>query len=172
MSQNPSQTSFPRIEHSGEVITWAEIAKHPPPFYRDRRRRGRKGQGLRYEKKVHEHFAELYNEEYVASPWFRYTTRATAKVKWAQPDALLFDFNRGIITLIEVKYQHTIDAYWQLMRYLAITQYLFGSDEWQYSLCEVVKWYDAAVSFPVSVQLLDSLERSKPGAYHVHIWRP
>lgn len=155
-----------------EDLKWARLANTSPPFAaRQPRRRGRRAMGLKYERKVHEHLSGLYGEAYLPSPWFQFVEAAVPRMQWCQPDGLLIDFDTGRITIVEVKYQHTIDAWWQLQRYLSIVREVFGSG-WSYSLCEVVKWYDCAIQFPEPIQLLAELQRSKAGTLHVHIWKP
>jgi hypothetical protein len=41
------------------------------------------------------------------SPWFYFKAVGSEKVRWCQPDGLLFDFQSGLITIVEVKLQHT-----------------------------------------------------------------
>jgi len=155
-----------------EDLKWARLANTSPAFAANSpRRRGRRAMGLKYEKKVHEHFSALYREAYLCSPWFQYVEHSEGKMRWCQPDALFIDFDTGRITIIEIKYQHTIDAWYQLQRYLSVVREVFG-EGWSYSLCEVVKWYDCAIQFPETVQLLSELSRSKAGVLHVHIWKP
>lgn len=154
-----------------DELCWARLSS-PPPFAANRpQRRGRRAQGIRYERKVHEHFQELLGPAYAASLWFQYCLPGEGRARWCQPDALYVDVQRGRIVIVEVKYQHTVEAWWQLHRYLAVVREVFGST-FSYTLCEVVKWYDCAVRFPEAVTMLPNLEAAKPGAFHVHIWRP
>lgn len=147
-----------------------------PSFVHAHRARGRKGMGLRYERKVHDHFHEAFSDLYLPSLWFQYRRRSSPKiVNFAQPDAILFDFHSGIVTIIEVKYNHTSDAYFQLMdKYLPIMELFLHNDEnlWQFALCEVVYWYDKFVDFPCKVSLRDDIKKVRPGEFGVHIWRP
>jgi len=94
-------------------------------------------------------------------------------INFAQPDALLFDFEKGLITICEMKYQHTRDAYWQMVgRYLPIIQAMFDPTLWQFATVEIVKWYDCAVRYPAEVMLRDAIDKVKPGEFGVHIWKP
>lgn len=148
-----------------------------PNFVRANRARGRKGMGLRYEKKVHDHFASEFGPFYFPSSWFAYRRLSSPRiVNFAQPDAFLLDFQRGLCTIIEVKYNHTSDAYFQLLdKYVPLMDKFFHKKEknlWQFSVCEVVYWYDKFVDFPVKVSLRDNVTKVKPGEFGVHIWRP
>lgn len=148
-----------------------------PSFVRAHRARGRKGLGLRYERKVHDFFAKQLGPFYVPSMWFSYRRLSSPRVvNYAQPDALLLDFRSGVCTIIEVKYNHTPDAYFQLYdKYLPLLDKFFHAKEkglWTFALCEVVYWYDKFVDFPCRVVLRDDVRKVRPGEFGVHIWRP
>ena len=155
-----------------EDLRWARLAETEPPFAARRpRRRGRRAQGIKYEQKLHTHFADRFGDSYLPSPWFQYIDGAVGHLQWCQPDALLIDFTRGRITIVEAKYQHTADAWYQLYRYLTVVRAVFG-EGFTYALCEVVKWYDCAVKYPEPVSLLRDLKDSRVGVFQVHIWKP
>lgn len=148
-----------------------------PSFVRAHRARGRKGMGLRYERKVHEAFASAFGPAYLPSVWFSYRRLSSPKTtNFAQPDAFLLDLSRGLCTIIEVKYNHTADAYFQLNdKYLPLLDKFFHAKEkalWSFALCEVVYWYDKFVDFPCRVALRDDIRKVRPGEFGVHIWRP
>jgi hypothetical protein len=91
--------------------------------------------------------------------------------RWCQTDGLLFDVDRGLITLVECKYQHTSDAWWQLkMLYLPVLRTIFPG--WEFATVEVVKWYDPATKIPEPVFLLPDVGAAQPGKFNVHIWNP
>lgn len=95
------------------------------------------------------------------------------KPRWCQPDGLLFLPYIGQITIVECKLQHTSDAYWQLRwLYLPVIAKAFPATEWNYGVCEVVKWYDPAVHFPERVKLRKDVRSTKPNEFGVHIWKP
>ena len=155
-----------------EDLRWARLAANPPSFAQGTpRRRGRRAQGIKYEARLHEHLGALFGASYIPSLWFQYIDGDVGHLQWCQPDGLLFDFASGRITIVEVKYQHTPDAWYQLQRYLAVVRQVFG-DAFTYAVCEVVKWYDCAVAFPEPVSLLADLRRSRGGRFQVHIWKP
>lgn len=137
-----------------------------------RRAKGAKGQGLRYEKRCQEHFSRRY-PLYLASPWFAYRTRwSPNQWNYAQPDGLLFDFKRGMLTIVEMKYSHTPEAYFQLVdKYLPLMRHFLG-DEWKFATCEVVWWYDKAIAFPCEIRLRKEIDLTLPGEFGVHICRP
>jgi len=155
-------------------ITWARFAREAPAFAcRRRRPRGRRAQGLRYERRAHEHFEREFGFKYIRSPWYIYKLAGSEKYKWAQPDALLIDIDAGLITICEMKYQHTSEAYWQVVeKYLPLTQKLFGTGIWKFATIEIVKWYDCAAAFPTEITLRDCITKARPGEFGVHIWKP
>lgn len=141
-----------------------------PPALRKRRYTGRRLQGVRYEKLVQEYLHGLYGDCYIPNPWLKFFTGGAWR--WCQPDGILFDFKRGILTIVEVKYQHTSDAWWQVRQlYQPVLEHLFPTRLWQYQFCEIVKWYDPATLFPEPTVLA-----AEPGmrhsAFKVHIWHP
>lgn len=141
-----------------------------PPAIRKKRYTGRRLEGVRYEKKVHEHMELLYGDRYVPNPWLKFFSEG--KWRWCQPDALLLDVARGRLTIVEVKYQHTSDAWWQVRQlYQPVLEQIFPRNLWEYDACEIVKWYDPATLFPERTVLAQEVCMRHP-AFKIHIWRP
>jgi len=154
-------------------IERVRLSLTPPPFISNKRRYGRRAEGIRYEGKVHGYLDGLHEGCYVSSPWFVFTEVGVERERWCQPDALLFDIPNGRITIVECKLQHTADAWWQLKwLYLPVISRAFPNDKWEYALCEVVKWFDPAVAFPEKVKLRKNVKDTVPGELGVHIWKP
>jgi hypothetical protein len=151
-----------------------EILDGIPPFVKKRRRRGRKGVGLRYEAKVQRYFLDRFGYEYVPSPWFKYTVADRPRViNYAQPDGLLIQARRGTVTIVEVKYNHCAESYFQLVdKYLPLVSALFGEALWNFPLVEVVKWYDKATQYPTDIRMRADIDECRPGEIGVHICRP
>lgn len=142
-----------------------------PPALRKRRYTGRRAEGVRYEKKVHAFMEDLYGEKYIPSPWLKFFSAGQAW-RWCQPDALLLDPFRGKLVIVEVKYQHTPDAWWQVRRlYQPVLEAIFPPRLWKYEFCEVVKWYDPDTSFPEPVVLANDVAMPHEH-FKVHIWHP
>jgi hypothetical protein len=141
-----------------------------PPELKQRRYTGRRLQGIRYERSVHEHLAWRYGRAYCPSPWIKFF--AEGKWRWCQPDGLLFVPALGKIIIVEIKYQHTTDAWWQVRHlYQPVLEFLMPPRLWKYEVCEVVKWYDPAVVFPESLVLANEVDM--PHAhFKVHICKP
>lgn len=141
-----------------------------PPTFRRRRYTGRRLQGVRYERAAHEHLENLYGDWYLASPWLRFLS--DGRWRWCQPDALLFKPLEGKITIIECKYQHTSDAWWQVRHlYQPVLEHIFPAKLWTYEACEVVKWYDPAVPFPERTVMANEVDMAH-SAFKIHIWKP
>lgn len=152
-------------------VSWAYPSQTPPPFINlNRKRSGRKAQGIRYEQKVHRLLRDQY-PVYFDGQWFRFKS-AWAVSRWCQCDGLIIDPRAGRIIIIEVKYQHTFDAWYQLFQlYLPVVQVAFGP-MWTVSGCEVVKWFDPAVAGDPRPTLVASPDLARPGQFAVHILKP
>jgi hypothetical protein len=124
---------------------------------------------VRYERKVHARMEELYDLCYVPSTWFAY--HWSGRIRYCQPDALLVLPERKILLILEVKYSHTADAFWQLEHvYLPVLRCFLGpSNLWQLATVEVVKWFDPAVQFPCRVRLCEDLTQVRVNDFNVHI---
>lgn len=164
----PSPAPPPNAFHPAGEVHHAQFSS--PPALRRRRYTGRRLQGIKYEKAVHAYLANLYGEFYLASPWLKFY--ADGKWRWCQPDGLLFVPQEGRIVVVECKYQHTSDAWWQTRHlYLPVLQKLFPLSLWTYEVCEVVKWFDPAVVFPERLVLANEVDMPH-AAFKVHIWKP
>lgn len=151
-----------------------EIIEGIPPFVKKRRRRGRKGVGLRYEAAVQRYFGDRYGYEYIPGPWFKYAVAERPRVvNYAQPDGLLVQPRRGTVTIVEIKYNHCAESYFQLVdKYLPLVETLFDKTMWEFPLVEVVKWYDRDTSYPTDIRLRADIDECRAGEIGVHICRP
>lgn len=147
----------------------AHCSDIPPPFINNQQvYRGRRALGKSYERRVHEHLGNVY-PGYVAGQWFKFFDGQ--RQRWCQTDGLLFDPDIGAVCIIEVKYQHTADAWWQLNElYLPVVRNAFPG--WLITTCEVVKWFDPAVVCPQKPRLCRTPEVASPGEFGVYIWKP
>lgn len=104
---------------------------------------------------------------YIPGQWFKYQEHGK-RLQFCQTDGLLFFYRQKRVLIIEVKYKHTVDAYWQLeKKYVPVVSWLFRG--WEISTCEIVKWYDCATAFPVPVSLKADPLTTKPNEFGVHI---
>jgi hypothetical protein len=123
---------------------------------------------------VQAHLLELLPDRYVPGPWLYFS--AEHGVQWCQPDGLIIDLKGGKIVIVEMKYQHTTDAWWQMRHlYLPVLRHIFPEALWDFKLLEVVKWYDGMLQWPEPTRLvahpLDAL--TIPGtSTGIHIWKP
>ena len=148
-------------------LNWVQFRDKPPFNLPPPKTRAQK-KGVSYEQKVHDRLSKLYGLNYVPSQWVHYGNGG--ETHWAQFDGLLFLDDPGRICLLEVKYSHTAEAYWQLENcYLPLARRLFAASGREICVCEIVKWYDCAVSFPCTPILRDSLLDLQPGEFSVHI---
>lgn len=156
------------------VLEWARHSPSVPPFINGKKRsRGRRRSGEIYELRAQDALAEEFGDLYVPSPWFQFKSIGFDRVRWCQPDGLLFDPYAGRITIIEMKLQHTAAAWWQVkLLYHPIIAHLFPPDLWTYAFVEIVKWFDKDTQFPERVQLLPHVALAEDGRFGVHIWKP
>lgn len=148
-------------------VECASISSTPPPFIRIRKYRGRRADGIRYEKRVQAHLATLFPHAYLPSPWLRF--RVDGQWRWCQPDGLIFDLDRGRIICVEIKYSHTEAAWWQVRQlYLPVLRLCFPETHWKFECCEIVRWYDPATFFPEPVELASEVDKLS-SKFRVHI---
>ncbi len=144
------------------------LAKTPEWAKKRKATRGRKRQGILYERKVHSYLQDIYKEVYFPSPWICYIEHGA--LHYCQPDGLIFDLRAGECTVVEVKYSHTLNAWDQLeLLYVPVIKHLLP--DWQLSTLEIVKWYDPRVIPPNGVKLCKE-PRGILGAFGVHIYNP
>jgi len=154
--------------HPAQNILHAEFTT--TPVLRRKRYTGRRLQGVKYEAKMHEYLDLLYGEMYLPSPWIKFF--GSGKWRWCQPDGLLFIPEAGRIVIVECKYQHTTDAWWQTRHlYGPVLAHMFPANLWKFEVCEVVKWYDPAVQFPERVVLAGEVHMVHEN-FKVHIFKP
>lgn len=159
-----------RLRPAREVV-WSEISPRQPSFVR-RASSGRRKLGVQYEARVHWHLqAGLRGHElYWPGPWFRFLCSGETQSRWCQPDGLHFDFDRGLLTLVEMKYTHTADSWWWVEKlYIPVVRSLFPAKLWTFRRLEVVHTFDPAVSFPVSVRRITRLDELEPHDFGVLI---
>lgn len=164
----PPPQRFERVKE----LAWAEFSflgpfqgKQPAPQTEAQK------QGLRYERKCHEHFSTIFPGRYGGAQWIIFRERTSGKVRYAQPDGLIVDYTAGLIIILEMKIRHGDKAWWSL-RYLyePLFEYLFPS--WRIACCEVVRWFDPSVPWPEAYRRVASPALLKPGEIGVHIWNP
>lgn len=123
---------------------------------------------MKYEEKVHRIFEDRFALRYFPSIWWKYYSKD--RVRYCQTDGILIDEERKRILIIEIKYSHTSDAFWQVENvYVPVLRKFFERSNFSIATCEVVKWFDPSVSYPKQPNLRESLEAVKVGEFAVHI---
>lgn len=132
------------------------------------------GQGLKYELDGHHMLLDTYGCEYVPGPWFRYTTTdAPDRQNYVQPDGLIIRMELGLVTIVEFKWSHTPDAYYQLFdKYLPVVEKFFGADLFEFRLLEICKFYSSQVKVPGRSSLRKDIGTLQPNEMGIHIWKP
>lgn len=156
-------------------IAWVTMQWDAPTIAVRGRPTGRRARGVAYERKVHGYLKERFGLRYFPSPWFQFLDSGDAlrpHRRWCQPDGLLIDLQAGRVVIIEIKYQHTPDAWWQLTHLYRPVLRAYFSSLWDITRCEVVKWFDPSVDFPERPILTHAIEKIEPHEFGVHIWKP
>lgn len=127
---------------------------------------------MAYERKIHWWMERRFGVEYIPQQWFAYHWRG--QIRFAQPDGLLILPKRRVLLIVEVKYTHTPDAYWQIEHtYVPLMRCFLGQgNPWQIATVEVVKWFDPATRFPVKPTLCADLTQTGCKDFNVHILNP
>lgn len=163
----------PKDFRPAERILSATFSRDLPPVARGapRVRRGALAVGLRYDRRASA-YCEANFEGYVGHPWIHFRTRDEG-LRWAQPDGILLDLRQGRITLLEFKIKHSILAWWQLRHlYEPLLRFIFGSHNWSYSCCEIVRWHDPAIALPETPAFVESPRALRPGEYGIMLCDP
>jgi hypothetical protein len=152
-------------------VSYAALAKQEPAFVTaaTKRVRGRRAEGLRYERKAKSALLDRFPAHFIPGPWLCFRCDS-GQLRWCQPDGILLDIANGRCIVIEIKYHHTGDAWWQLWRlYIPVLQVLLPG--FTFSAVEIVKWFDPSVYFPATIMAADP-SREIPAPYTgIHILR-
>ena len=117
---------------AGNVV--AAKASDTPAFIKTAMKRRRVKTGARragrvYERKVQKFLCEEY-ETYIPSTWLSFQDD-TGRTRWCQPDGILLDYERGRLTIVEIKVTHTQLAWWQVRRlYEPVLRAIFKQEDW------------------------------------------
>lgn len=153
-------------------VKYAEFTTQPE-FIKREKLKGARQQGVVYEKRAQQMLTARYGKQYLESPWVKFRTASDASWRWCQPDGLIVDIRAGKIVIVEVKYRHLAQAWWQIfLLYMPVLQAMFPARHWEYGMVEVCKWYDPATSTPMRPVLRERIIDARPGEFSVHIWRP
>lgn len=155
-------------------VTWAEFSTWEPSFIdmaRRNRSSGAQAHGIRYERKAQAYLTTFCAGSYVPSPWFRYCVHNHPHWHYCQPDGLIFDFNRNLITIVEIKLGHSLRAWRQIRNlYEPVVCHVFGK-QWGYAACEVTSYHDPSVVFPERLHHITRFSSLQPGQFGLYIAR-
>lgn len=147
----------------------AAVIASMPKFAIHKKYTGKRLKGVQYEAKVQDYLS-LLDANYIPGFWINFLSEGLWR--YCQPDGIHLDIEKGIITIVEVKYQHTSDAWWQTKKlYLPVLEKLFPASLWRFQFCEVVKWFDVSTKFPEEIKLVSNPFQDSD-IFKVHIWRP
>ena len=164
----PASTWFSRLGPVEDVI----ISSYAPKFSLSRCSSSDvQKAGKKYEEDALSFLGALC-ENFVPSPWLRYKLKKDTYWKWCQPDGLLLNFEARQIIVVEVKLNHTADAFVKLENlYLPLIRSLFPFPDWTISGVEFTKVYDSAVRLPMrNVKLYASILDIPEEVYGVVVW--
>lgn len=159
---------------SAGVVTHPRLLADQPAFVKRKPTRGAKAVGVRYERKVAEYVKGLADRvpEGVAlfGPWLEF--HSDGQRRYCQPDIVLLDpaHRQGIV--IEVKYRHCAEAWFQLWRlYVPVLEKLYPDTTW--SCVEIVKWFDPETAWPEQTSFTETpLAIPRWPLTAIHIWNP
>ena len=157
-----------------DSVRSARLLESQPPFIRRRRARGAKARGVSYERKVHGYLERFCATQvgmlYRREQWVEFVDLSGKR--WCQIDGLMVDTIKKHVTIVEVKYKHCSDAWWQLWRlYLPVVRAIYK--EYSHACLEVVRWFDPATAFPSEIQSVRLPSDLLLGhVIGVHVWNP
>lgn len=158
------------------AVRQVRFSEHLPPWMEERDEQVRtpnQKKGLAYEALVHEMLESVYGEMYQPSPWIVYWEKdpSCTPARTCQPDGLIIDIRKGVITIVEVKLYNSAMAWWQLLwKYSPVVRALFPGFELRY--VEIVKFDDPSIAVPGEVLRVQSLEELQSNSYGVMTWKP
>ena len=139
-----------------------------PPFELGRPQTKRQRLGLKYERKVLEKLGEEFGLAFIPSPWWEY--QEGTRTAYCQMDGVLVLEESSTLLIVECKYSHTVEAFWQLENvYVPVLKAFLAGSRMQIATVEVVKWFDPAVRYPRRPVLRSRLEDVKVNEFAVHI---
>lgn len=159
-------------------MVWAQFAPEPPFASSSLRVTGAKRQGLNYEKR-----AQAYVEmqlaqkrisnpdlEYMKSPWLCFKALGNnGRTSYCQPDGLILDLAERHCVIVEIKLQHTAEAYWQVRKlYQPVLQVIYPT--FTFSALEIVKWLDPHIKFPEAFKFAEDIWYNDQVKFGVHIF--
>lgn len=162
-------------------VTFATFTSQRPSFTENPSSAFTRAQkeGLRYEKKAHEYLKKLLidardiNFELKISPWIMFKCKhdASTRIRFCQPDAVLISKDETRIILIEIKYQHTNEAWKQLrLLYEPILKFIYPKAS--IACLEICSWFDPHASFQEHYYYSENPLEALSERLGVHVYHP
>lgn len=120
------------------------------------RHKGKRAEGLRFQRKIEQHISALYPRNLQIGPWIVFNTPQQHS-RYCQPDIVITDGITNKVIVIETKLRHTPTAWWQLEQlYVPVLQTIYRKSK--IVKIEVCRWFDPHTSFPVRFEIIDDLK--------------
>ena len=137
-----------RVKRIPGELRSGRFIKRPSFIRKINRTKGSKRAGELFEEKVHVELRKKFRDRYVSGAWIEYDGDLCG-IKVCQPDGIIFDFERGIITVVECKLSFTADAWYQLNElYIPVLRVMFPEDLWQIRGVQIYKFAAGGVKYP------------------------
>lgn len=158
-------------------MVWAQHAPEPSFSLQAHtiKATGAKRQGINYERRAQDYIetwmrVQESSIEYLRSPWLCYKALGSGEqLLYCQPDGLFVDLPNHRCTIVEIKLQHTSEAYFQIKKlYQPVLEIIYP--DFVFSSLEIVKWLDPHTKFPVPFRLAEDLFYKDETKFGVHIY--
>lgn len=147
------------------TVTWAQFAPEPSFLSSTAIKvTGAKRQGINYERRAQEYIEAVVpwkelepQTKYLKSPWLCYKTKSSGEqLLYCQPDGLIIQLEQKRCTIVEIKLQHTSEAFYQIKKlYQPVLEKVYP--DFVFSALEIVKWLDPHTKFPVPFKLAEDI---------------
>lgn len=141
----------------------------PPAFTLNKRPRGSKREGHRFERRVGEELDKLFDGKVVSNAWIAFDDVSFGE-RVCSPDHLIIDVVRGIVTVVECKLTHTKDAWKQINDvYMPVIKSMFPG--FMVRGIEVCKNFEQGKDYPVDPVIITGWGKVFAGGDNVMVWR-
>lgn len=123
--------------------------------------------GKKFEAHVHAQLDFIYRN-YRQGPWVSFSG-PEQQHRLCQPDALIIEQDLNRVLIVEIKAQHTTDAWWQLRKkYEPVVRVLLPLHTRVVEICDNC---DTSIAFPEPIKLITNLEEVDGDHFYVLPWR-
>ena len=174
-------------------VEWARFTSTPPRFIENSKNNPNRKQkftrqqkeGLRYEKRAIEYLEKTVALQtfkrfhLLPSPWIMFKSKGNAfeqsyqGFRFCQPDSLLVNAIDKIVIIVEIKYQHTSEAWRQVkLLYEPVVKKIGEFEGFNIRCLELSKWLDPHSSFPEQYYYEENILECKSDCFGVHLYKP